>query len=53
MIIFGRWSLWMWVALGVLVIAAALAAQHPVIVIALVAVTAILAVSWWRNGSRP
>jgi hypothetical protein len=55
LVIFGRWALWAYIAMGVLVIAAAVAVEHPVFGIALVAVALILAVTGWRqrpNDSR-
>jgi hypothetical protein len=48
MIIFGRWSLWAFIATGTLVVAAAFAAQHPVTAVALVAIAAILAIAAWH-----
>lgn len=51
MIIFGRFSLWLFAALLALTLTAAVAVQHPVLAAAAVAIVAILAVAWRRSGS--
>jgi hypothetical protein len=53
MIIFGRLSVLLLAGSLALILATAIAVQHPVIGIALIAILAILAISWWRTSSGP
>jgi hypothetical protein len=51
MIIFGRWSVWLLIALVIFVLFSAFAAQHPTTAIGFAAITAILAIYAWRGRS--
>ena len=51
MIVFGKWSLWVYVAIVAFFIVAAVVVATPVVSIPLLAFAAILAWAYTRNGS--